>query len=138
MNNKAFTLTELLAIIIILGLLATIAAPNIMSAINKSNKKAVERQEKLIEEAAERWAVDNPRDLSAKMTENEAVIKVEELQDKGYLDNDIKNPSKKDKMDGCVLIKKQNNIYKYQYIKQGNHDQCPKIEESEEIIDNGE
>ena len=59
MNNKAFTLVELLAVIIILGLLVTITVPNIMNAIDISREKSYNSQVEEIEKAAERWAVDN-------------------------------------------------------------------------------
>ena len=129
MNNKAFTLIELLAIIIILGLLATIAAPNIMSAIKSSSEKADERQKKLIVEAAERWAVDNPNELAEKMTENKAIIKIEDLKEEGYLSDEINSPSTKGEMQGCVLIEKIGNKYIYEYR---NDNTCPSSEENQD------
>ena len=82
MKNKAFTLIELLAVIVILGLLATITTPNIINAINVSREKTYSRQISLIEEAAERWAVDNMQIASSKNK-----ISVSELKTEGYLNN---------------------------------------------------
>ena len=111
MNNKAFTLIELLAVIVVLGLLATITTTNIINAINVSREKAYERQVKLIEEAAERWAVDNIQIASSNNN-----INVSELKSEGYLNNnETKNPKTKKDMNGCVLIKKESNKYKYEY-----------------------
>ena len=109
MKNRAFTLVELLAVIVILGILATISVPNIMNAINVSREKAYERQVKIIEEAAERWAVDNIQIASSKNS-----IDVLELKREGYLNKDeVKNPKTKEDMSGCVLITKENNKYEY-------------------------
>lgn len=118
MKNKAFTLIELLAVIVILGLLATITIPNIINSIKISSEKAYDRQVRLIEEAAERWTVDNPEKLSEKMHYKIANIKIVDLQTEGYLDKNLNNPITKNKMDGCVTITKNDNngnIYNYKY-----------------------
>lgn len=124
MNNKAFTLIELLAVIVILALLATIATPNIINSINVSREKAYERQKKAIEEAAERWGVDNQEELSEKV-ENDEPVTIKELKEKGYIDKKISDPSTKDEMTGCVQIKKNDNNYTYEY----SNEECPNEEE---------
>lgn len=40
MNKKAFTLTELLVILVLIGVLLTITVPMILNVLNESNKKA--------------------------------------------------------------------------------------------------
>ena len=116
MKNKAFTLIELLAVIVILGLLATIATPNIMSALTISKENSYHRQIKLIEEAAERWAVDNPQELTERMQNSTLSIDIEELQTNGYLEKNLNNPATKKKMEGCISIEKRSkNIYTYKY-----------------------
>ncbi len=111
MNNKAFTLIELLAVIVVLGLLVTITTPNIINAINLSREKAYERQVKLIEEAAERWAIDNMQSNYSKDS-----ISIADLKAEGYLNNDeVKNPKTKKEMSGCIFITKDNSKYKYEY-----------------------
>ena len=111
MNNKAFTLVELLAVIIILGLLVTITVPNIMNAIDISREKSYNSQVEEIEKAAERWAVDNLQTVNSK-----EYITVTELKEEGYLNKkEVKNPKTKEEMNGCVFIIKENNNYKYEY-----------------------
>lgn len=111
MNNKAFTLVELLTVIIILGLLATITVPNVMNAINISKEKSYNSQVNMIEKAAERWAIDNIQIVNSK--EN---ISLAELKTDGYLDkSEVINPKTKEEMNGCVFIIKDNNNYKYEY-----------------------
>lgn len=52
-NKKGFTLVELLAVIVILGVLLMIAVPAIQNVIKKSKKNAFESQAKLIIENVE-------------------------------------------------------------------------------------
>lgn len=40
LNNRGFTLVEVLAVIVILGIIAGIAAPNVLSTINNSKEKS--------------------------------------------------------------------------------------------------
>lgn len=52
-NKKGFTLVELLAVIVILGVLLLIAVPAIQNVINSSKKQAFESQAKLLVENVE-------------------------------------------------------------------------------------
>jgi type IV pilus assembly protein PilA len=58
-NQKGLTLVELLAVIVILGVIAAIAVPAIGSTITNSKTKADVQTELLIRAAAERYANDN-------------------------------------------------------------------------------
>ena len=55
-NKKGFTLVELLAVIVILGVLLMIAVPAIQNVIKKSKRNAFESQAKLIIENVETMA----------------------------------------------------------------------------------
>lgn len=58
-NAKGLTLVELLAVIVILGIVAAIAIPAISGTIEKSKKNADAASVKMIQEAAIRYAIDN-------------------------------------------------------------------------------
>lgn len=103
MNNKAYTLVEVLAVIVLLSILTTVAVPNILSAIKISKEKTLKNQEEIIERAAERWQIDHQEDIKTE-------IPVCQLKKDKYLNN-LKNPTNKEIMDGCVKI--VNNIFKY-------------------------
>ena len=111
MKNKGFTLVELLAVILILGVIDTITVPSVMSAIKTSREKAYERQKEMIEDAARRWSTDNP-------TMGETEVSISYLQEEGYLNSkSIQDPRDKKEMTGCVKIEydKGNNQYQYVY-----------------------
>jgi type IV pilus assembly protein PilA len=58
-NQKGMTLIELLAVIVILGVIAAIAVPAIGSTVTNSKEKADAQTVLLIYAAAERYANDN-------------------------------------------------------------------------------
>lgn len=57
-NQKGLTLVELLAVIVILGVIAAIAVPAIGGIISSSKVKADAQTQLLVANAAERWAMD--------------------------------------------------------------------------------
>ena len=81
--NKAFTLAELMGVIVILGIIATIVTFTVDRNIKKGRTTTCQTQEKAIIEAAKIWATDNPTGTS---------VTIEQLQEGGYLDDDLKNP----------------------------------------------
>lgn len=130
MKNKGFTLIELLVTLFIIGLVATITTPIIIGVTSGVREKALERQIKAIEEAAERWGNDNPTDdclvRLASGTLSDFSINVSDLQREGYLDKkDLKNPTdSKNDMDGCVKISYVQNYNQYKYSYESDRTKC--------------
>ena len=59
MNKKGFTLIELLIVVAIIGIVAAIAIPNLLTAIQKSKQKATMGDMKSIGTAVESYMTDN-------------------------------------------------------------------------------
>lgn len=106
--KKGFTLIELLAVISILALIAVVVFPAINSVIQGSRNKAYEDQVKLIEKAAEEWALDNADKLEAiDEWSYKPPITVKTLIEGGYIaEKKVLNPKKSDDsiMEGEVSI----------------------------------
>lgn len=122
MNNKGFTLIELIGTIVILSLLLLIISPLVTRSIKEGTNKADEQIKTNIELAAKNWASDNKGLLPSSKDENYKV-KISELQNQGYLDDNIKLPQNDTNPDEvCVIITKTNEntntskkVYKYEY-----------------------
>lgn len=122
--KKGFTLVELLAVIVILGLITSITVPIITGAINDSKAKAYEEQIKLIIDAGRNYMSNHANELPN--SSSNKIISIETLKIEGYLTNkDIKNPiyessstdekKKCQYLDGSIIITYQNNKYNYTY-----------------------
>ncbi len=79
-NKRGVTLVELLAVIIILGIIAAIAVPTIGNLIERQRQNAAEAEWTSVEEAARLYAVDLDED---------AVFSLQDLLDGEYLSSAV-------------------------------------------------
>ena len=98
MNKKGFTLVEILGVIVIIGLLLLIVAPNLLNRINPKEAEITEIQKKMIEEAAGLYA-DAHSECSSGCT-----IGIGALKDEGYLNSDFKKATDKEAIMDNVQI----------------------------------
>ncbi len=129
--KKGFTLTEVLAVLVILGLLLAISFPAVNKQITKYRNKLLEHEKNDIVLAAKLWGSDNEELLPT--TTNDKVVTLQELENgttdygiikltygdlvnKNYIDRGQNPVTKKDILDDdfYVLITKNNNKWQYQ------------------------
>lgn len=114
MNKKGFTLVELLAVIVILGLLIAIISPAVMNLINDSEDSLSSQQKKLVVEATKKYMIENSQLLPE--GSDRAIVYMSDLIDKGVIDNDkIIDPKSKEEINGCVVVSYNNEFNQYDY-----------------------
>lgn len=116
MKKNAFTLTELLAVIIILGLIAIIIIPSFIDTLNRSKERLNDTQKEQIIKAARTWGMENLTLNNGNL--NKTTVTIETLQNTGFLeDKEIKNLIDKENLnkDTIICIRYQNNQYEYTY-----------------------
>lgn len=105
MENKGFSLVELLAVIILLGILAVILVPNMYSHLQKSRDDLYNAQVNIIKEAAENYVADNIENIICSSSGQNTEISLSILQSGGYLKEDIKNPKTNKSFDSKQTVK---------------------------------
>ena len=91
MQKNGFTLTEILAVVVILGMLMLIVAPNLLNSIQDKKGKVTEAQKQMIEDAANMYIENNN-------VTNEC-ISFKTLIDAGYLNDDFDNATKEGQLE---------------------------------------
>lgn len=105
LNNKGFTLVELLAVLVILVAIMSIAIPSISSSLERSKGKQEESKHKILESAAELYVTDHRNSI----TKSSCVITLETLLNENYIDADAATDSDGNPLDTastCVKYEK--------------------------------
>lgn len=87
--KKGFTLSELLAVIVLLGLIVAIIFPNIVDQVQKKQKEIDDTKLKLIYSGAKNYCIENNKDFPCKVEletlykENKIPFEIKEYQKNG-------------------------------------------------------
>ena len=112
-NDKGFTLVELLAVLVILIAIMGIAIPTISSSLERTKDKQNKARYKILESAAEQYVTDYKNTVYINLNNlgrNSCFIDLTELSE--YLSSDdMKNADGED-LNGRVIFEKPNN-YNY-------------------------
>lgn len=118
-NNKGFTLVELMAVIVVLALIITIAVPSAISISHKIKLKMYATKVDMIIDSAKLYGQDNPSALSNENACSSSDLTVQTLIDMGYIKKDdidngkVLNPIDNSPMNTYKLCvyKKNNRVY---------------------------
>jgi prepilin-type N-terminal cleavage/methylation domain-containing protein len=125
MNKKGFTFVELLAVIVLIGIIIGISIPTIRYADRKFHEKAYKTKIELIKNAAQEYGDDNKEviiyatggstytDPASGASYPSITITVEDLLNNGYItkDNDIKDEDILDPRNKSSMLNKTIIIY---------------------------
>lgn len=97
MKQKGFTLTEMIGVVVLLGLLAIVSLPPILNQIKKSKNTLSEATLKILSTAAEQHVDEHPTNYPIK-DGNVYCITLKTLTDYGYLKSPILDASSGDEI----------------------------------------
>ena len=118
MNKKGFTLVELLAVIVVLGLVTTLAAYSIFNVWGKSKQGLLDDKIESIENAAVTYYSENRQLLTESCSVGDKsyntckVITVQDLLDLGILETDEKDRKITNDVTGCNMVNDIVTVYR--------------------------
>lgn len=110
MNNKGFTLVELLAVLIILTVIMGIAIPSISSSLERTKIKQNDSKKKIIVTAAEEFVTDHKNEVYANLDTEGCKIEINLLGD--YLSEGAFEDADGNEIGGFVVFNKPSS-YRY-------------------------
>ena len=114
LNNKGFTLVELLAVLVILAAIMGIAIPSITSSMERTKEKQNEEKKAMLESFAELYVADHKNAIYNNLgTSTECHISISTLKNEGYLTSDADKDTDGNPFNGYIIFKKTENSYRY-------------------------
>ncbi|MDD2181169.1 MAG: prepilin-type N-terminal cleavage/methylation domain-containing protein [Bacilli bacterium] len=117
-NIKAFTLIELLGVLVVLGLIVLVAFPNIITSMKKSTDKEYERFVKDIQLVAESYVDQNGTKFDFNEPGDVHFIELGKLVEEGYLNKKTINPKTESNVDlntTVIVTLLNDNTKSYEY-----------------------
>lgn len=112
--KKGFTLVEVLAVIVILGLLVVIISPVVNNLLGDSEDALYDKQVDSIVKATKKYMVEHS-ELLPENSDSKAIY-INDLIDNGVIDKDkVINPKTKEEMNGCVVVSYNHEFNQYEY-----------------------
>lgn len=100
MNNKGFTLMEILGVITLLAILSTIIILSVNKSLKDSKETLYQAQIEEIKAAASMWRTDN---IEIIPDNDYYIVSLQQLKDEGYIKKDIINPKTDAPFDNITL-----------------------------------
>jgi prepilin-type N-terminal cleavage/methylation domain-containing protein len=114
-REKAFTLIELMAVVIILGIITTITVTSINYSIKRSRDRLYVQQVQRLKEGVRTWAIKNTETLPIDET-GIVFFSVSRLKDEGIVDTEeVMDPRTNQELAGCMTIRYDDDFQQYAY-----------------------
>ena len=111
-NKKGFTLTEILATIVILGIILAIAVPSYNALSKKFEKEYYDKLDKSVLAAAKSYWKDNPDKRPKELLKSDHIM-LDDLIKKKHIENVTEYRSKKGLKGYIIIINVGNGKYDY-------------------------
>lgn len=115
MNNKAFTLVELLGVLIILSIIAVLVFPAVSSILKEATDTAYNAQINTILNRSYDFSLKNTSYLPS--TNNNSYITLGQLKNVGFVDVNLTNPENNEKFPDNLVIRIRNVGSNHEYDK---------------------
>jgi len=118
-NNKGFTLVELLAVLVILITILTIAIPSITSSVERNKQNVLNKKIDIIEVAAETFVNQYKNTFGdySLFTDGTCCINIVKIKEKGILTEEDLKDANDNVITGYVCL--ESNDYKYYESESG-------------------
>lgn len=116
LNDRGFTLVEVLAVLVILSAIMAIALPSITSSMERNKSKQDESKKEMLASFAEIYVANHRNSLYNWMSANskeECYIEVTTLKNEGLLSDDADKDSNGHEFGGVIIFNKIDNSYTY-------------------------
>ena len=116
-NKKGFTIVELLAVIVVLGLLITMVMPNIMDLFDEKKQVLYENTIEEIERITGMYLTENP-DLYLEIESNGYTnVQLQTLCSAKLINCPLNDPRDNTEIKGYVKVSYENNKYIYLFVR---------------------
>lgn len=123
--KRGFTLVELLAVLVVLGLLSLVVMPIVINYINSSSNSAYKKQIQVLESAAEKWGIENIDSLPDSTSGESLIIDFNTLYTAGQISSyPVIDPKTKKELEGCILVIYNNQYKQYEYKYTSDSSKC--------------
>ena len=125
MEKKGFTLIEIMAVMVVLGLLIAIIVPVVNNLLKDSEDTLHDEQIDLVVKASQKYMVEHSELLPEMSDGSKTFIYIDDLINNGVIDNDsVIDPKTKEELEGCVVVRYNDSFNQYEYNYSDSPNDC--------------
>lgn len=125
MEKKGFTLIEIMAVIVVLGLLIAIIVPVVSNLLKDSEDTLSDEQISMIVNASKKYMIEHSELLPEMSDGSKTFVYIDDLINSGVIDNDkVIDPKTKEELNGCVVVNYNDSFNQYEYNYSDSENDC--------------